>query len=707
MQEISLTWAADLLCALIHRPRRRSLVLRLRHLPSFLHRLEASSGLAEIGLFPSLPPSVLDVSPRPLLTRYQDALTLTVHLELAGGCFESGVVFSELPDAPTTSTCPTTFISRTGSPLSGDQTLDADEASYLASRRNNFLPSLWSTYVSDSSSGATGYNLSQLFSHESYPRISTAISGGGYRAALYGAGSLSALDSRNDSSVAPILQLSDYISGLSGGSWVVGSLLMNDLPDLYSLVLGDNATQTGWKLDLPLLDPAGLANTLEDEEWYALLLAEVQLKAAQGYPISLADLWGRALSFHFYNGTTRETFYNASASHDQGLLWSSIKYTQNFDNFAVPFPIVVSTSRVSATQVSNTTNSIPASNTQFEFTPYTFGSFDPTLSATIPIEYAGTYANNGVPANSSACTTGFENAGFVIGTSACLFNSLESALSSNTTSTTNTTTDSATALIGTVITALQAQLAAIQSDIESKPFHQMEGFTTNCDEVGVPLIANWPNSWANFVPSNSTIFESAGNDILQLTDGGEDGENLPLAPLLVKARGQDAIIALDASGDTDDGWPNGTSLITTASRIAGWAANFSSFPPVPSAEDFVANGLAIRPTFFGCNTTGNGDASVLGNYPIVVYLPNTPPITIDNSTYLTNTSTWDLEYSQADQVSFLDAAHLNAVKGYQTVNATSDADWPLALKCALIDRQRKRAGVARSEECAVQFNRCM
>ncbi|KAK4702983.1 lysophospholipase, partial [Phenoliferia sp. Uapishka_3] len=576
--------------------------------------------------------------------------------------------------APTLVTCPSTLISRTGSPLEGNQTLDASEATYLSSRRSNVVSSLWSSYISNTSYGDTGYNFSQLFPNStSYPRVSTAISGGGYRASLYGAGTLSALDSRNATNAAPILQLSDYLSGLSGGSWAVSSLAMNDLPDLFSLVLGENG-QTGWMLDLALLDPDGLTGLIKDQEYYSTILADVRAKADVGFPVSLVDVWGRALAFHFFNGTDRTNFYNETAPHDQGLLWSSIKYTQNFDNFAMPFPIVVSTSRVSEQmQNSSDTTVIPLSNTQFEFTPYTWGSFDPTLMARIPLELAGTYADNGVPTNSTSCVNGFENAGFVIGTSAALFNAVEGELSDSFTS---------------AITTLGDDLAGIQNS-----------------NLSVPLVANYPNTFHNFVPSASATFESAGNTILQLTDGGENGENVPLSPLLVKARMQDILIAVDGSADTDFAWPNGTSLIATADRVASWGGNFSSFPPIPtSADDFVNEGLNVRPTFFGCNVTGNGVASVLGNYPIVVYLPNAPNPDATSSSYSTNVTTLTLDYSQEDQVSFLDAAHLNGLKGFQTESASSDPDWPLALKCALVDRARTRAGLARTAACATQVS---
>lgn len=46
-----------------------------------------------------------------------------------------------------------------------------------------------------------------------------ATSGGGLRASLYGAGTIAALDSRNETNIGGLLQLAEYSSGLSGGSW--------------------------------------------------------------------------------------------------------------------------------------------------------------------------------------------------------------------------------------------------------------------------------------------------------------------------------------------------------------------------------------------------------------------------------------------------------------------------------------------------------
>ena len=88
--------------------------------------------------------------------------------------------------------------------------------------------------------------------------MAIAVSGGGYRAALYGAGALSALDSRNSTGASAgtggVLQLATYLSGLSGGSWMVSSLAIHDMPTLTDLVLGSDTT-SGWQLQYNLLLP--------------------------------------------------------------------------------------------------------------------------------------------------------------------------------------------------------------------------------------------------------------------------------------------------------------------------------------------------------------------------------------------------------------------------------------------------------------------
>jgi len=52
-----------------------------------------------------------------------------------------------------------------------------------------------------------------------------------------------------------LLQVASYHTGLSGGSWILGSLAINDFPTTRDLILGDGGNQTGWLLSLDLLLP--------------------------------------------------------------------------------------------------------------------------------------------------------------------------------------------------------------------------------------------------------------------------------------------------------------------------------------------------------------------------------------------------------------------------------------------------------------------
>lgn len=73
------------------------------------------------------------------------------------------------------------------------------------------------------------------------PNIGLAVSGGGYRAMLNGAGALAAWDIRTEGSTQPgnlggLLQSATYLSGLSGGGWLVGSLMMNNFTSVQQSV---------------------------------------------------------------------------------------------------------------------------------------------------------------------------------------------------------------------------------------------------------------------------------------------------------------------------------------------------------------------------------------------------------------------------------------------------------------------------------------
>jgi lysophospholipase len=86
------------------------------------------------------------------------------------------------------------------------------------------------------------------------PNIGLAVSGGGYRAMLNGAGAVAAWDSRSTGSetkgnLGGLLQSATYISGLSGGSWLVGSMYTNNFTSVQDAI---NAPEI-WQFDDSIL----------------------------------------------------------------------------------------------------------------------------------------------------------------------------------------------------------------------------------------------------------------------------------------------------------------------------------------------------------------------------------------------------------------------------------------------------------------------
>lgn len=92
------------------------------------------------------------------------------------------------------------------------------------------------------------------------PRVAIAISGGGYRALMNGAGALAAFDNRSTDAtqtghLGGLLQSATYLSGLSGGSWLVGSLYVQNFTSVESIVLSTSGfLSTLWRFDHSIFD---------------------------------------------------------------------------------------------------------------------------------------------------------------------------------------------------------------------------------------------------------------------------------------------------------------------------------------------------------------------------------------------------------------------------------------------------------------------
>ncbi|KAK2073754.1 hypothetical protein P8C59_008005 [Phyllachora maydis] len=484
------------------------------------------------------------------------------------------------------------------------------------------------------------------------PNIAIAVSGGGYRALMNGAGFLSAADSRTPESTAAggiggLLQASTYLAGLSGGGWLVGSLFVNGFVPVSDL----QANGSVWQFQNSIFQGpsrGGLLGVVDTTTYWDDIQNQVSQKGAAGFETSITDYWGRALSYQL-----------VGAPHGgPALVFSGIADLPAFQQAQTPFPLLVADGRAPGEKL------VTANSTIFEFNPFEMGSFDPTVSAFAPLAYLGTNFTDGTPVGRSQCVRGFDQYGFVMGTSSSLFNAF---LLQNYT---------ASGLLPTlVVDALRAILGKIGKD---------------------------DNDIAQYTPNPFYGWNPAGNPAaaatqLSLVDGGEDLQNLPLVPLIQPARAVDVIFAVDSSADTDSLWPNGTALAATYARSTLPIANGTLFPAVPDTNTMVNLGLNNRPTFFGCDAA---DATALAPGaprppPLLVYLPNAPYTTASN------VSTFDPSYAPAQR----DAIIANGFAGATQGRGALDPAWPACVACAALSRSLARTRTPPPPVCVACFAR--
>jgi hypothetical protein len=139
-------------------------------------------------------------------------------------------------------------------------TLSVNETSWLKVRQTNTVWALRDFLSRANISGLdTNTYIGAGTDANSLPNIGIAISGGGYRAMMNGAGAIAAFDNRTTNSTSQgqlggILQASTYISGLSGGSWLVGSLYAQNFPSVQEVMTGvPNDPGTLWQFSNSIL----------------------------------------------------------------------------------------------------------------------------------------------------------------------------------------------------------------------------------------------------------------------------------------------------------------------------------------------------------------------------------------------------------------------------------------------------------------------
>ncbi|KAM7192075.1 lysophospholipase [Naviculisporaceae sp. PSN 640] len=479
------------------------------------------------------------------------------------------------------------------------------------------------------------------------PRLAIAVSGGGYRALMNGAGALAAFDDRTAGStgsgqVGGILQAATYLTGLSGGSCLVGSLYTQNFTTVESIINAEGGFLSQlWQFnDTILRGPA----ELRTGEYYRQLNNDVDAKVNAGFNTSITDFWGRALSYQLVN----------ASDGGPGYTYSSIATDSWFTNAEAPLPLIVAIER------SPGLVQILPNSSVIEFNPWEMGSFDQPKAAFVPLKYVGSAFDNGEVPQDGECVAGVDNVGFVVGTSSSLFN--------------------------------QAFLQIGQ--VEGVPDFLINFINNTLTRIGTENrdVAVWPNPFYQY---NSASNPNANSEILTLVDGGEGLENIPLHPLLWKPRNVDVTIAVDSSADTPTHWPNGTSLVATYQKsLTNPSDAMAGFPSIPDQNTFINLGLNSRPTFFGCEIKNMSKPG-----PLIVYLPNVPYSTFSN------VSTFDLEYSTQERNAIVQNGYnvASRANGTVVIDEWGADHWPECLACAILWRSFDRSGTQRPQACVSCF----
>lgn len=641
--------------------------------------------------------------------------------------------------------------------------------------------------------------------------IALAISGGGYRAMLTGAGVMAAYDSRTlnstqDGNLGGLLQALSYIGGISGGSWLVMSNLINDFRPIYEL----RDDSSSWALQdqllegIPNFDPTVIQNAVLETptnnktnaiskiiqkdnksppfmqaiiEWfdfgksntptselqsqapskikrevknvsksssiidffksfffralalkksktdenlfklgrstpwkdifsyYKELNIEVRAKRLAGYHLSFTDYWGRVLARRIFPNSARSPGATVTAST---LLPSFQKYQQ-------PFPIICAVEKIPTKDVTSKDSHL------FEFTPFEFGSWDSYLNAFVPMKYLGSSLFGGRSTirtqnpNTSICVSGFDNIGFITGTSSCLFSHIfvyvyQFLLGLNL---------EASAAINTILKSF-----GLSSDFKSLEF-----------PLHHPDYASFsPNPFYGYNHSQTSQEDISKSKAIYLVDGGDDGQNIPFQPFLQSAREVDVIFAFDMTSDLFN-YPNGTSLVKSSERFHNRRPSFSLpgfrlsssmtnncspenvvlgvnsndtkskklitteinsvFPKVPDPQTMLKLNLNNKPVFFGCNLFTDypklrsveykdpnqtfDNFSPTDNYlpPLIIYTANS------NYTFPSNTSTFQLSYTSEEVFGMVE-------NGYNLATYMNSTQYSICISCALLKRQFDR-----------------
>ncbi|SPO02155.1 related to lysophospholipase (lpl) [Cephalotrichum gorgonifer] len=546
------------------------------------------------------------------------------------------------PDAPSGGYAPSNVTCPSNSPtIRGASALSSEESDWRKTREETTRAELKTFLdkigIADFDAG------SYLERDNAWPRIAISLSGGGYRALLNGAGFIKAADSRTggDKGIGGLLQSTTYLSGLSGGSWLVGSIYANNFSTITQLQENDAVWQFQDTIFSGPSSSSKSIGALDTAKYWKNIYDEVESKDDAGFETSLTDYWGRAVTYQLIGDDDGGAAYTVS----------SIADADHFKNGNAPFPIIVADGRNPNELI------ISLNSTVFEFNPFEMGSWDPTLFGFVPLEYLGSNFDKGSISKDGKCVRGFDQFSFILGTSSSLFN--------------------------------MAMLTEFPDEVPSLIVDKVESLLSSIDDANNDIAQYRPNPFLGY---NSEISNIADEEELSLVDGGMDLQNIPLHPVIQPAREVDVIFAVDSSADTNN-WPNGTALRATYDRAGTDIANGTEFPSIPDQNTFINLKLNAGPTFFGC------DASNFTNSekppPLIVYVPNAP------YTFMSNVSTFDPSYEIEERDSIIQNGFNGATQG----EGSLDDKWSTCVACAVLSRSFHRTGTEPPQACKDCFDK--
>ncbi|MBW0478355.1 hypothetical protein O181_018070 [Austropuccinia psidii MF-1] len=491
------------------------------------------------------------------------------------------------------------------------------EQNYISNKAKKSLDG-WAEYLSRAK--LTDFNVTafiqgrsqgELVPGKTLPNVAFALSGGGNRALLYAASVLNAFDARNpralEAGTGGLLQVANFIAGLSSSSWLLASWGNADFIQFPQLA------ETAWEsaFDHGYLNWRRLKS-------FPRHYSDLKKKRNAGFHTSIVEyiasialaLIRTCISYDI--PTSRMLMMKASGG-DYCLKISS------YINHTFPFPILVSTSRKGEGE------ELDLSSPIYEFTTEDFNVWNPALNASIPIEYLGSQVATWT-GKFVQCNAGFDNLGFLMGASSNIF-------------------------------SYQDGKQTKRSFLNDLLSLFIEG------KVYEALVPN-PFCGRGLGLTPGSGFADAEIEELLLADGAMAQESLPLFPLLQPARGIDVIVAVDSTVDGRSfdnahaqGYPNGSALYRTSLKLEQFEYRNYKYPKIPEtyrSTSFIRPGYNKRPTFFGCGE----DA------PMVVYLPNY------YVTQATNHSTMHAIYSKDDISGYFENGHYVATQTHPSQNGT-------------------------------------